>query len=358
MSTAATSSSAKLLSHRLPEIFPAGKLPLDFLQTLLQKYASTKSGNHGLKIGAGLGRDAAVIDFGDRLLIAKTDPITFVAEDIGYYALHINANDVACMGGEPKWFLATLLLPENNTTPALVEKIFHQLSQACQKIGVALCGGHTEVTTGIDRPLVAGCLLGEAPANRSFSPERIEIGDTIILTKGLAVEATSIIGREHTQALTEIFDAEFAQNCKHFLHDPGISVLPEAHLAWQAEGVHALHDPTEGGLANAIHELLAERDLGVEIFWENIPLLPETKLLCDHFRLDILGLIASGALLIIGEEKACVKLQTRLQRAKITAAVIGRILPAGEGRWLVEGKQRRELPLFRRDEMIKVMVCP
>jgi hydrogenase expression/formation protein HypE len=345
-------------SHRLPEIFPAGKLPLDFLQTLLQKYANVKSENHGLKIGAGLGRDAAVIDLDDRLLIAKTDPITFVAEDIGYYALHINANDVACMGGEPKWFLATLLLPEKTTTPARVEEIFRQLSEACQKIGVALCGGHSEITAGIDRPLVAGCLLGEAPANRSFSPERIEAGDAIMLTKGLAVEATSIIGREHTQALAEIFDAEFAQNCKRFLHDPGISVLPEARLGWQVEGVHALHDPTEGGLANAIHELLVERDLGVEIFGEQIPLFPETKLLCEHFHLDILGLIASGALLIIGEKEACVKLQTKLQRAKITAAVIGRILPSGEGRWLVEGKQRRELPLFRKDEILKVMVCP
>ncbi len=345
-------------SHHLPDHFPAGKLPLDFLQTLLQKYASAKSENHGLKIGAGLGRDAAVIDLGDRLLIAKTDPITFVAEDIGYYALHINANDVACMGGEPKWFLATLLLPEGNTTPALVEEIFHQLSQACQKIGAVLCGGHTEITTGIDRPLLAGCLLGEAPANRSFSPERIEAGDAIVLTKGLAVEATSIIGREHDQTLAEIFDAEFAQNCKRFLHDPGISVLPEARLAWQVEGVHALHDPTEGGLANAVHELLAERDLGVEIQMASIALFPESKLLCDHFHLDILGLIASGALLIIGEDEACVKLQTKLQRAKITAAVIGRILPAGEGRWIVEGKQRRELPLFRKDEILKVMVCP
>jgi len=342
-------------SHRLPDIFPVGKLPLNFLQTLLQKYANVAGEKHGVKVGARLGRDAAVIDLGDRLLIAKTDPITFVADDIGYYALHVNANDVACMGGEPKWFLSTLLLPEKNTTPELVEEIFHQLGEACQKLGVAWCGGHTEITAGIDRPLVAGYLLGEAPANRVLSPERIEPDDVIILTKGLAVEATSIIGRERAQTLSETFDAEFAQNCRRYLKDPGISVLPEARLAWQQEGVHALHDPTEGGLANAIHELLAERELGVEIDLNSIPFFPETKLLCDHFHLDIFGLIASGALLIIGREENCAPFLTKLHRAKIAAAIIGRILPAGAGRWLSDGKLRHELPLFRRDEILKVL---
>jgi len=341
-------------SSRLPEIFPVGKLPLGFLQTLLQKYANVSGEKHSVKVGAGLGRDAAVIDLGDRLLIAKTDPITFVAEDIGYYALNINANDVACMGGEPKWFLATLLLPEKTTTPKLVEEIFRQLGEACNKIDVTLCGGHTEITAGIDRPIIAGCLLGEAPPDRLFSPERIEPGDAIILTKGLAVEATSIIGREQAHVLSETFDAEFAQNCRRYLSDPGISVLPEARLAWQEEGIHALHDPTEGGLANAIHELLRERNLGVEIFLENMPLFPESKLLCEHFHLDILGLMASGALLIIGAAEAGAKLQAKLQRAKIAARVIGHILPAGEGRWLIDGKQRLELPQFRRDEILKM----
>ncbi|MDZ7290705.1 MAG: AIR synthase family protein [candidate division KSB1 bacterium] len=342
-------------SHRLPDFFPVGKLPLGFLETLLKKYATPASGDHRVKVGAGLGKDAAVIEFGDRLLIAKTDPITFVAEDIGYYALHINANDVACMGGDPKWFLATLLLPESTTTPDLVEEIFKQLSQACKKIGATLCGGHTEITPGLNHPVVVGCLLGETRADRFFSPERIEVGDAIILTKGLAVEATSIIGREHAQALAKAFDMKFAKNCRRFLHDPGISVLPEARLAWNEEGIHALHDPTEGGLANAIHELLAERDLGIEIELASIPLFPETKLLCEHFHLDILGLIASGALLIAGTEQACTKVLSRLHRQRISANIIGRILPAGEGKWLFDGKQRVELPFFRRDEILKVL---
>jgi hydrogenase maturation factor len=357
MSTVETSWSDKIFSRRLPDIFPAGKLPLGFLHEMLQKYATPAAGEKStvVKIGAGLGKDAAVIEFGERLLIAKTDPITFVAEDLGYYTLHINANDVACMGGEPKWFLATLLLPESATTPTMVEEIFHQLGQACKKLHITLCGGHTEITPGLNRPIIIGCLLGEASKDRFFSPERIEVGDTIILTKGLAIEATSIIGREHTEMLAKVFEPEFAKKCRRFLIDPGISVLPEARLAWKEEGVHALHDPTEGGLANAIHELLAERDLGVKIELATISIFPETKLLCEHFRLQALGLIASGALLIVGKEKACTQLLLRLHRHEITATIIGRVLPVGEGRWLVDGKQRRELPYFHRDEILKIV---
>jgi len=350
-----TRDDAMISSSHLPEIFPVGKLPLNFLQALLQKYAPVTHKNNRVKVDAGIGREAAVIELGERLLIAKTAPITFIAANIGDDALQINANAVACMGGEPQWFLATLLLPEKTTTPKLVEEIFRQLGEACKRINVTLCGGHAEITAGIDRPMIAGCLLGEAPLDRIFSPERIEPGDAIILTKGLAIAATARLGRERAQALSETFDTEFAENCRRYFHEPGISVLPEARLAWPEAGIHALRDPTAGGLANALHEMLVARDLGVEINRDSIPLFPESKLLCEHFHLDILGLIASGALLIIGEESACMKLLPQLQRAKINPAMIGQVLPSGAGRWLVDGKQRYELPWFKRDEILKVL---
>ena len=102
-----------------------------------------------------------MIDFGERLLIAKSDPITFATDAIGYYAVNVNANDVASMGGTPRWFLATLLLPEEGTTPDLVRDIFAQIREACRALQVALVGGHTEITLGLDRPLICGQMLGE-----------------------------------------------------------------------------------------------------------------------------------------------------------------------------------------------------
>src|SRR6185436_13997962 len=98
---------------------------------------------------------------GDRLLIAAADPITFATDAIGYYAVTVNADDIAVMGGTPRWFLATLLLPERGTTPDLVRDIFAQVRRACDDLGIALAGGHTEVTVGLQRPLLSGHMLGE-----------------------------------------------------------------------------------------------------------------------------------------------------------------------------------------------------
>ena len=59
------------------------------------------------RIGAALGEDAAVIDMGAKYLVAKTDPITFTSERIGWYAVNINGNDVATLEARSRWFLAT-----------------------------------------------------------------------------------------------------------------------------------------------------------------------------------------------------------------------------------------------------------
>ncbi len=337
---------------RVETFLPTGKLPSDLLQRLLERYVHPLA---KLPLGAGLGRDAAVIEFDGKLLIAKTDPITFLAEDLGYYAVHVNVNDVACMGGEPKWFLSTILLPESKTRASAVEDIFQQIGETCESMGVAWCGGHTEITAGIAQPIVVGCLLAEAPLARRFSPNLIQPEDRIILTKGLAVEATSILGRVQKGALAQSFETEFAQKCRQFLFEPGISVYPEARLAWEIAGIHALHDVTEGGLANAIHEVLEEKQLGVEIEWPFVPIFPETKVLCEYFGLDPLGIIASGALLIIGEERACVEILLRLRAADINAAEIGVILPPGEKRWLLDRTDRIQLPRFHSDEIVQII---
>lgn len=134
-------------------IYPLGKLPAADLARLLKRYAPS---DPRLVIGGAVGEDAAVIEMGDRYLVATTDPITFATNEIGWYAVNINANDIACTGAAPRWFLATLLLPENKSTPELVERIFEQISSACAELGITLAGGHTEITYGLDRPIVIG----------------------------------------------------------------------------------------------------------------------------------------------------------------------------------------------------------
>ena len=99
-----------------------GKLPLDLLGKLLSKIEVT---DPRVILGGTLGEDAALIDIGDRYLVSKTDPITFVTDLIGWYLVQVNANDIAVMGGTPRWLMATLLLPEH-TNEETVENIFAQ----------------------------------------------------------------------------------------------------------------------------------------------------------------------------------------------------------------------------------------
>lgn len=137
---------------------PTGKLPVTLLRRMLARYAGNRDPR--LVVGAGIGLDAAALDVGGEYVIVKTDPITFVTEEIGAYALTINANDLATMGALPRWFLATILLPAGTTTRAGVSRIFSQIGRACRTLQISLCGGHTEVTAAVTRPVVVGCLLG------------------------------------------------------------------------------------------------------------------------------------------------------------------------------------------------------
>jgi hydrogenase maturation factor len=331
--------------------YPIGKLPIADLARLLKKYAPT---DPRLVVGGAVGQDATVIDLGDRYLVAKTDPITFATAEIGWYAVNINANDIACTGATPRWFLVTLLLPEQSSTPALVEDIFAQIHQACTGLDVTLAGGHTEITYGLDRPLVIGQMLGEVAPARLVTTSGAQIGDDLILTKGIAIEATAIIATEKRAQLAEQFGAETLDRYGDFLHRPGISVVNDAATAMAAGGVHAMHDPTEGGVATGLHELAEAAGVGLEIKAEWLLYLPETVALCQHFDLDPLGVIASGALLIAADPEFSSNILTSLTQAGIDAAVIGRVQPPEAGRILVEKQGSRPLPAFARDEITRL----
>lgn len=331
--------------------YPLGKLPTADLARLLSQYAPH---DPRLLVGGSVGEDAAVIDMGDRYLVATTDPITFASSEIGWYAVNINANDVACAGATPRWFLATLLLPENKSTPELVEQIFGQISSACAELGVTLAGGHTEITYGLDRPIVIGQMLGEVTPDKLVTNRGAQPGDDLILTKGIAVEATAIIAKERRSELLNYFDEHSLDHYANFLCKPGISVVKDAAVAVAVGGVHAMHDPTEGGVATGLHEMAHASGVGLEIREEALPYLPETLVLCQHFGLEPLGVIASGALLIAADPDFTPGIVKNLDQAGIKAAVIGQVQPAEQGRWLLGSARTRPLPTFARDEITRL----
>jgi hydrogenase expression/formation protein HypE len=333
-------------------VLKPGKLPLDLLQRLLTSYTSV---DPRVIVGPAVGEDAAIIAMGDRYLIAKSDPITFATDAIGHYAVVVNANDIATRGGQPKWFLATLLLPEQTTSAMLVESIFAQIAQACEAFGIALVGGHTEVTHGLDRPIIAGHMLGEVDPDALVTTGGAQIGDVLLLTKGICLEGASIIARERGQELKRLGVPEAViQRARNFLFEPGISVVRDAQIAVGAGRLHAMHDPTEGGLAMAIHELATAARVGVVIQRNHLAILEDASLLCEAYGLDPLGTIASGALLIATPPEDAMKIQRALRTNQIQCTAIGRIVPPSEGVCLDDGKELRPLPQYVRDEITRI----
>ena len=333
-------------------IFPTGKLPAELLSRLLARIAPA---DRRVLIGPGVGVDCAVIDLENgRCLVAKSDPITFAADAIGWYAVQVNANDVAAMGASPRWFLATILLPEGKADAAMAEAIFAQVREACNEIGAALVGGHTEITYGIDRPIVVGSMLGEVARDRLIAPGGAHAGDALLLTKRVAVEATSILAREKAAALAGQFDEAFLERARGFLRRPGISVVRDAQIAVGAGRVHAMHDPTEGGLATGLHELATAAGVGLEIDARAVPIYPETRALCAALGLDAWGVIASGSMLIAAEAEDAASIVAALRASEIEAALIGRVVERERGVMLRDESGARPLRSFARDEIARL----
>ncbi len=335
--------------------YPVGKLPQADLIHLL----THKLNLHDPRVlfGPGLGRDAAVIDFGDRYLVAKTDPITFATDEIGWYAVNVNANDIACLGATPRWFIATALLPEGKTDPEMVERIFMQLHSASHELGVSLVGGHTEITHGLDRPIVVGAMFGEVAPDRLIRSDGAQPGDALILTKGICVEGTALLVQEVGARLQEHVPPELLARAADFLHTPGISVVRDAAIVARAGAVHAMHDPTEGGVATGLHEMTAAAHVGAVIEAAALPVYPETQALCTALHLDPLGLIASGSLLAAVAPGDVPAILSALHAEGIAAAVIGQVR-AEPGVMLHDAAGERPLPTFPRDEIARLFETP
>ena len=328
-----------------------GKFPPALLDRLLRG-ASIKDPR--VLLGPRVGEDAAVLDFGDRLLVAKSDPVTFATERAGWYAVHVCANDVACTGATPMWFLATLLAPQWYT-PDDAEALFQDVLAACAELGVTLIGGHSEVTHGIERPIVMGTMLGEVTRDGLITTGGAQEGDSIVVTKGIAIEGTAILGRDEGDALRKAGVAEeVIERSASLLSAPGISIISEATIASTQNAVHSMHDVTEGGLITALHEVAEASGLGLAIEEGSVPILPDTEEVCNALSLNPLGLLASGSLVITLPAPDVPKLLRSLERQGIDAWEIGQMLSQEEGRILfARSGEETTLPVFERDELAR-----
>jgi hydrogenase maturation factor len=335
------------------DLLQTGKLPGPLLDRLVNRYRTKPDPD--VIVPPGYGRDAAAIDVGGATpVIVKSDPITFATVGAARYLVAVNANDIACLGGIPRWFSAVLLLPEGSSTHQ-VETLFAELQEACDETGISVIGGHTEVTSAVARPLFVGTMLGVAGPRGLLVPGAAKEGDNLLLTKWIGIEGTALLARERTHELMAALGATVTARAAKLLRLPGISIVQDAAAVLEADGVTALHDPTEGGVATAIHELAGASQCGAEILESAIPILPETTAICEHFGIDPLGLLSSGALLVAVEPGHRSAVERAARERNIAIAHIGKLTDAALGITKIGDTGRTALRRFDADEVAKIL---
>jgi len=330
---------------------PAGKLRPELLAELL---AGLGGGDAAVVQGPGIGLDAAVLDIGGaELLVAKTDPITFATDAIGYYAVAVNSNDLAACGARPRWMMAVLLLPAGGADEDMARDAFRQLGEACDAFRITMVGGHTEVTSAVSQPVVVASMLGLVPRNGLVTPAGLRAGDVLLLAGSAGVEGTAVIARERgPDLLARGYSEDAVRRCAGFLHDPGISALRVAEAAVAAGGVHAMHDPTEGGVAMGLWELALASGMRLIADPAAVPLLPETQRICADLGLDPLGLISSGSMLIATGPEAADGVRAAIEATGAPCVILGR---AESGPPAVVSPQGKAWPRYDQDELTRAL---
>jgi hydrogenase maturation factor len=333
------------------ETFLTGKVPPSILSQIVFRHTGTP--NRRLLLGPALGEDAAIIRTQGKLLVLTTDPITGAEENAGWLSVHVNANDIATRGARPVWFLCCLLLPEHSGTGVL-ERVMSQVDEAAREISVTVAGGHSEITPGLHRPIVVGSMIGEITCGKYISTSGAKPGDKIILTKTVGLEGTSILACDVGERLTPSLGDDVIQRAKTFSRR--ISVVRDAMIAVKTGGVHAMHDPTEGGIICGLWEIGEASGTGMVVEESKIAVAPETESVCDALGLDPLRVLSSGSLLIAARPVNANRITKRLQRSGITASMIGEIAKPEKGRVFVKRDGTRvKLGPPARDELYKVL---
>jgi hydrogenase expression/formation protein HypE len=331
-------------------VLPAGKLPNKLLEEFLDHFAFD---DPSVLIHPGVGEDTAAVSVeNEEVLVLKSDPITFATDAIGQYAVLINANDIATSGATPRWFLTTLMFPYG-VSASEIWKVVDELRSVCRRWGITLCGGHTEITDAVTRPVITGMLAGTVKKNNLIDKRNVKLGDRVLLSKGIAVEGTSIIAREFGDKLKRLGMTESEiETCRQFLSS--LSVIEEAKIAAGSTEVSAMHDITEGGVSTALEELSIACGHKIKIDMGKIPVFPLTEKICRLLDIHPAGLIGSGSLLICCRKGHAEKLMADVRDAGIDVTCIGEVLAAGRGIEAVKQGKPAEWPRFEVDEITRL----
>ncbi len=289
------------------------------------------------------GEDQAVLPFGGGRLAFTTDafvvsPLFFPGGDIGRLAVFGTVNDLAVGGARPRWISLAMVL-EEGLPLATLERVLASVGAAAREAGVSVVTGDTKVVGKGhgDGIYLATSGIGEVPEGRDFGAHRLRAGDAVLVSGTLADHGLAVLGAREDLGLPDSVRSDAAP-----LHG-----LVEAILASGVE-VHAMRDPTRGGLAATLTEWSARAGLALEVEEGRIPLAGPVRGACEILGLDPLHVANEGKLVVTVPEAASEAALTAMRSHPLgTAAVrVGRV-QAGSGVTVVTasgGRRCLELP--------------
>lgn len=289
--------------------------------------------------------DAAVLEIGAERLAFTTDgyvvtPRVFPGGDIGSLAVHGTINDLAMMGARPVALALAFVLEEGLPMEEL-HAVVSSAAAAAARAGVPVVTGDTKVVEqgSADGVFVTTTGIGRIPAGRSLGTRRVAPGDLVLLSGTIADHGATILARRLELGLQGDLRSDSAP-----LHD-----LVE-HLLEACPEVHALRDPTRGGLAAALVETATSRKLGIRADEDRIPVRDSVRGACEMLGLDPLHIANEGKLVAFVPESAARRALDALRSHPLgrDAAIVGRVVEEHPGtvrlRTPIGGERILDLP--------------
>lgn len=323
-----------------------GKVP----ETVLKRsvFKQIKHRRSEVIVRPGVGEDCSIIELAPgEVVVLSTDPITGAMSDIGMLAVHITANDIASSGAELIGIMLTIILPDGARESDLRE-MMQEIEAVCETLNVDIIGGHTEVSTVVNQPLVTVTGVGKMLKEDIIKTSGLKVGQEIVMTKWIGLEGTSIIAKNKEEELLQKFTKDFIKGAQDLIGY--ISVVEDAKIGKKV-GVTSMHDVTEGGIFGALWEVAAASNVGLEVDLSKIAIKQETVEVCEFYDLNPYLLISSGCMLMSTDKGN--ELVRELEQEGIKATIIGKVTK-GKDRVVINDDETRYLEPPKSDELYKV----
>jgi hydrogenase maturation factor len=275
-------------------------------------------------LGPRHGVDFGVVDVDGTALVCASDPV-FVLPDLGWeraawFAFHVLLSDVAVSGLPPTHLSVCLNLPPEMTDDEFAT-FWEVFDHEAHEFDVAVVTGHTARYPDGSFPTVGGATaMAVGDHDDVVRPDGARPGDRILVTKGPAVESTGLLATRFEDALAE---KPWHADALDRFRDA--SPVRDALVAAAAGPVTAMHDATERGLLNALHEMAGSADVGFAVESSEVPVLPGVIQACDFFDLDPWTASSEGTLVVTCAADGTERVLDALDDENIPAAEVGKV---------------------------------